>query len=304
MQAIFLTVAGMIVGALTSFWAGRYFFGRPSKNCLAIYDKVSIDGLFYGVDQEIRDELQIRFRGEIVEDLTVRELIVANEGVNAIRSPIEPLTFTLTGSRIRVFDASITYVSPEGREVDTEIVNEHAFRCPWQLLNPNEYFYIKMITDRSWEKEDISATIVAENLPPQLLVRSGSYQGSGGLSMGPVIAALVALGAATCIVLPVVGLFQYAQSLFPFQSGGFVFVWWLSPAMVIDIVIALLTAIITVSMFTGWLIDTGFRRRKTFKRPSRPYPRHMYGYGLPRSAEFESAATRYPRGATEEAPRS
>jgi hypothetical protein len=299
MQAIVIAVVTTVIGAVIAFWAARHYYARSVKHRLAVY-WLPAPSIFFGVDSETRKELSIQFRGEAVNELAVTEFLIANEGATPIRDSIEPMKFIINNES-RIVDASVTYVHPDGRKVLVESVSDKAFRCDFPLLNPDEYFYVKLITDGRIAKSDVTCQVAAENLPPRIPIENPSNVTIGSdkeRDMTLLIPAAIVLILAAAIFLPVVALYQARHGYFPLSGTGFQFVWWLSPSLVITALVSLILLILVVFIF-GASFYGEFPPSKKFKGPRRPYHSHVYGYGygypFPPNPEQENALTRYPR---------
>ena len=290
---IITTLVGIIVAILVS----RHYYTRSVKHRLAVYSMPS-SSIFYGVDPEIRSGLSIQFRGEPVKQLNVIEFLMANEGADAIRQSIEPLTFNM-GDKCRIVDASVTYVQPEGREIRVTVSSDHEFRCEFALLNRNEYFYVKVIADGEIDISGIRCTITSENLPPRIDIESaaavniGPDESSRDLIMLVPAALVLLIGAV--LALPLVGLYEVHSAYFPFSWSRFHFVWWLTvPAFIVGILAAFFVIAGLVLAVVAVVGD--IPRRPRFKGPGRPYRAHIYyGHGFASFPEPDNALTRYPR---------
>jgi hypothetical protein len=295
MQTVIISIITTVIGVVVAIMAARHYYRRSSKHRLAVYWLPSSPGILYGVDPEIRNELSIEFRGEKVKALNVWEFLIANEGANAIRDSIRPLEFEIK-DQCRIVDVSVTYIYPEGREVAIRRESDSSFKCVFPLLNPGEYFYVKLITDGAMRPSDITCTISAEDLPPRLQVESSEGVSIGndasGFSWGLLVGGVVVLAIGSSIVLPMVALYLNHPSYFPFAWSKFDFVWWLGPALAVSAALGFIVSIAGVGMIVTSLVGDIPPRRK-FKGPRRSYfPYHAYGYGFP---EPESATVRYPR---------
>lgn len=174
-KGVLVTVGVPIIAALAGIvatvFASLYFFRRSLKHRFAIYS-LSESQPFSDIDPEIRDELKMEFRKLEVKDLTVIYLLCANEGVNAIRGYIHPLTFSLPGDASMV-DASVSYTYPEKRSIDVE-QSASSFSAKFEILNPGDYFVIKALIQGKVSYRNLTCTITAENLPPDLPIESGA----------------------------------------------------------------------------------------------------------------------------------
>jgi hypothetical protein len=297
MQAVVIGIVTTLIGIIVAILVTRHYYVRSIKHRLAVYSMPS-PSIFYGVDPEIRSGLSIQFRGEAVEQLSVIEFLIANEGADAIRQSIEPLAFNM-GNKCRIVDASVTYMQPEGRDIKLETASDHEFKCVFVLLNPNEYFYVKVIADGRIKISDIECTITAENLPPRIKIESAE-----GVNIGPgessrdltfLVPAIFVLLLGAILALPLVGLYEVHPEYFPFSWSKFAFVWWLTvPIFIVGI--AACTLVIASLAMAVVAVAGDIPRRPRFKRPGRPYHAHMYYYhGFPPFPEPDSALTRYPR---------
>jgi hypothetical protein len=298
MQPVVIAIVTTIVGVTVAILAARHYYTRSVKHRLAVY-WLPAPSILSGVDRDTRKELSIQFRGEVVKELAVTEFLIANEGADPIRENIEPLTFKiLTDSKI--VDASITYVQPEGRKVVADLVSEEEFRCDFPLLNPNEYFYVKLITDGAVPKSKLTCEITAENLPPRIPIENPSRVTIDPAENKPdraeLIPAAIFLLLAASVFLPIVALYQAHHGYFLFSGAKYQFIWWLTPALVIA-GLAALALLLIATMFGVSAIHGNFSLppNKHFKGPRRPYHSHVYGYGYYSIAEPENPLTRYPR---------
>lgn len=302
MQAVIIAVITTFIGVTVAVLAARHYYTRSAKHRLAVY-VLPAPPIFENVDPDTRRDLSIQFRGVAVGELSVMEFLVANEGAHPIREPLAPLTF-LVDETIRIVDASITYVQPDGREVAAEVKSSTEFVCKFDLLNPDEYFYVKLIADGRLRRSAIKCRITAENLPPNLVLESpinlkiGLESSDRDWSM--LIPASILYLIAAAIFLPVVGLYNSHPGYFPFSGTKFTFIWWLTPAVALAALVTLLVLILAAVLTVGACVGD-VPRSKRFKGPRRPYHAHIYGYGygygypFPPGAESESALTRYPR---------
>ncbi len=296
MQAVVIAISTTVVGVVLTILISRHYYGRSAKHRLAIYE-FPFPEMLSGVDPDTRQGLTIKFHDKDVKALNVIEFLVANEGSYAIRDTISPLTGTLDGG-YQIVDASITYIHPEGREISLETISDRQFRCDFPLLNPGEYFYIKLITDGYVRRKDIAFKISADSLPPRIKIESGSRVDikSGNDSrfdFGLLIFALVVLLIGISVATPIIALHDARPRDFLF-SGRFDFIWWLTIPLVITIILGAIVLIAGLAML-GTFFFGNIPRRPSFRRPGRYNP-HFYGYGFAAGPfELESAARRYPR---------
>jgi hypothetical protein len=295
MAAILIAVITTLIGIVVAILAARHYYRRSAKHRLAIYYLPS-PSIFSGVDPEIRRGLSIKFRDETVQQLSVVEFLIANEGADPIRESIEPLTCTI-GEKSRIVDVTVTYVQPEGRSISAETVSDRAFKISFPLLNPSEYFYIKLIVDGPVDRSKIKCTITADNLPPTIDVESAagvSFEEDSS-SLWALIPAVIFLAIGAVVVLPMVGLYHVHPGYFPFAWSKFKFVWWLTIPLLLGAITSALFVVIGL-VFSVIGIVGDIPRRRHFKGPGRPYRGHFasyaYGYSF---ADMEDPTVRYPR---------
>jgi hypothetical protein len=119
------------------------------------------------LDPEIRKNFTVEFHDTPVKNLTVLELVIANEGTHPIRDCVEPLAVRLPDS-VSLLDVTVPYVNPEGRHVSAAVKSKHHFEYLFSILNPREYFLTKIVADGYVDLEESSITIGADNLPPRI----------------------------------------------------------------------------------------------------------------------------------------
>jgi hypothetical protein len=219
-----VAIASLIVGAALSVAISRYYYKRSLRHRLAIYVFQS-SRLFRDVDSAIRKALTIQFHGAPVEQLVLAELLIANEGVHAVRDCVQPLTIALPDDA-RFVDASILYVHPDGRQVSTTLSSARKCICEFEILNAGEYFLLRIIIDGRTRVADLRCSIVAENLPPRIAVEFEPVE-TRERSRFDFVAPLVfgvAAGLLGGSILATLVLLRDAQpSLFPFPPSGFEF---------------------------------------------------------------------------------
>jgi hypothetical protein len=110
------TAVGVIVGALVTVLASRYYFRRSISKRLGLYGLLN-SFVFDGIARDVRAQLQFRFQGREVNELQQVIFLVANDGERAIRDVIESLTLIVPAD-VEVLDASIVYRQPEGLKAD------------------------------------------------------------------------------------------------------------------------------------------------------------------------------------------
>src|SRR5258708_39701830 len=114
MQAAIIAIVTTIIGIVVTILISKHYYGRSSKHRLAIYS-FPFPEILEGVDPDTRRDLAVNFRGKEVKELSVMELLVANEESSAIRDTLSPLSASLS-DQCQIVDASVVYIHPEGRE--------------------------------------------------------------------------------------------------------------------------------------------------------------------------------------------
>jgi hypothetical protein len=172
--AILETAIGVVIGAVVTVLASRYYFRRSISKRLSVY-RLLDSFVFDGITPDVRKELQFRFHTRDVNELQQVVFLVANDGERAIRDVIEPLALTIP-HEIEVLDASIMYRQPEGLKADI-IVELHApnssdLQFTFPLLNKGEFFVVKLLLSGRFRFssfsvlcDDLPRTITAEPLP-------------------------------------------------------------------------------------------------------------------------------------------
>jgi hypothetical protein len=110
------TAVGVLIGALVTVFASRYYFRRSVSKRLGFYSLLN-SLVFEGIAPDVRDQLQFRFQGREVKELQQVVFLVANDGERAIRDVIE-LPTILVPADVEILDASIVYRQPEGLKAD------------------------------------------------------------------------------------------------------------------------------------------------------------------------------------------
>lgn len=269
MEGIVIGVVTTVAGVVLTILISRHYFVRSISHRLAVYALPS-PSILYGVDPEIRDGLTMQFRGETVNELNIVEFIVVNEGASVIRDTIRPLTFTLPQA-CRIVDASITSAFPPGREVSVNIDTEAKFTCNFLLLNSNEYFYVKLITDGPIRASEVGCSIVAAGLPPSIPIRSAASisianDDESKIAWRTLTPAAICLAISGAISSPIMALYETSPNYFPFDWAKFHFVWWLIPSIIIIPLLSIGLLALSIFMTLTALVGD-FPRRQQFRRP-------------------------------------
>ena len=115
--SVFLGIAGIISGVISA-----YIFYRSKKPCWAVRNNV----LFEGYSSKI-GELDIRFNGEQVENLSISRIVFWNQGSETLdRQDIEtvnPLRIG-TNEEIEILDVSVSLTNSSSSQFETELASD------------------------------------------------------------------------------------------------------------------------------------------------------------------------------------
>ena len=157
METFIGTISGIIIGGLITVWASRYFYKKSVKaktlSCFVQY----ISEILTNIDPEVKNNLEVDFKGQKVESLYQIQFVIANTGDIAIRNIISPLTLEIPNNGT-ILDANLIDIEPEGREVSLEISEPgNVSKLNFPLLNSGEFFIVKLLikgeVPRPTEKE-------------------------------------------------------------------------------------------------------------------------------------------------------
>jgi hypothetical protein len=178
------TTVGVIVGALVTVLASRYYFRRSISKRLSVYRLLN-SFVFGGISLDVRKELQFRFQNRVVDEVQQVIFLVANDGERAIRDVIESLTLTIP-STVEILDASVVYRQPEGLKVAIVAAPDpprgNDLRLDFPLLNKREFFVVKLLLSGRFHFsslnilcDDLPRVINVELLPPDA-VKDSEYK--------------------------------------------------------------------------------------------------------------------------------
>lgn len=164
---------GVILGALATVLASRYYFLRSINKRLGVYRLLN-SLAFAGIAPDVRKQLNFRFQDKEVNELQQLVFLVANDGERAISNVIEPLTLIIRPG-VEILDASILHRHPEGLEA--QIVTAPAapeglrISFTFPLLNKGEFFVVKLLLSGRMSVDDLSLSILADDLPRSLRLK-------------------------------------------------------------------------------------------------------------------------------------
>jgi hypothetical protein len=167
MSGLLISIFGIAVGIIVTVLVSRHFFKRSLKKSLTPYIQFHSSPLTR-IDPKVREQLEVKYQGQIIDNLHEIQFLVANTGDSSIRDIIEPLTLDIPeGSS--VLDATILYINPKGRSIKLQLSKDKKkviFEIP--LLNSGDFFITKILLNGSPRTDDFTFSISAEYLPPTL----------------------------------------------------------------------------------------------------------------------------------------
>jgi hypothetical protein len=222
------TAIGVVLGAVVTVLASRYYFRRSTNKSLRVYGLLN-SFVFAGIAPDVRKQLKFVFEGRDVRELQQLVFLVANDGERAIRDVLEPLALTIP-HEVELLDASIVHKHPGSLTLNL-VIDLHSGKFTkitfdFPLLNKREFFVVKLLLSGHLNvqklvfrllADDLPRTLHVEQLPPSAY-RETSYKFEWGL-------ALVALGVwiIPAWVLYSARLLQRAYPmLFPYPWASFV----------------------------------------------------------------------------------
>ena len=169
-----------------SCFVANYYYNKSKKikelSCFVVFVSEMIKA---NIQENYKEKLSIKFGELEVESLYQAVLVVGNTGDIPIKDVIEPLKLELPHDGL-VLHAEIEEVFPEGRQVNftVEKGNGSDLSFKFNLLNPNEYFKVKILVSgippfaedfwnaSFWDDQDLNETsafrftITSDYLPP------------------------------------------------------------------------------------------------------------------------------------------
>ena len=164
------TVVGILISALVTVLASRYYFRRSIKKSLGVYG-ILHSRVFSGITADVRKQLHFRFGDVDVQELQQTVLLIANDGERSIRDVIEPLTLDLP-PEVELLDASILHRHPGELDVSVkgspkELGSPNVVvRFP--LLNKGDFFVVKLLLSGILPSKKLVFRILADDLPRSL----------------------------------------------------------------------------------------------------------------------------------------
>jgi len=164
-----------LIAVIITFLVTRHFYLRSVDKELVPFLQFQSDVLDQ-IDDEVKSDLEIKYKGIKVDRLQQIQFLVANTGEKAIKELIKPLSLKIKG-KVSIMDAKILYIHPKGREV-TLILDKtnNTVNFNFPLLNKDDFFIVKFLINGSPKKSDYGFSITADDFPPNLSIQRLSYR--------------------------------------------------------------------------------------------------------------------------------
>lgn len=234
MTDVQLALISLVVGGFISAVVSWYFFRKSTNKRLSVYLQFASPVLAGVDDPELRKALEIRYRGNAIDDLLQLQFVIANEGQRAIRDLLEPLSMTLPKTA-KLLEATILHVEPKAREVaisHTDVADGRTkveFR--FKLLNRGEFFFVKMLVNGTLDPDALGFNISVDDLPPTITPKSQPFRAPDEqptTGIAAILLGLVPLALAGGTAFGLLELSRARPDLFP---GGDRFAWFAFPTL-------------------------------------------------------------------------
>jgi hypothetical protein len=167
------TAIGIIVSAVVTVLASRYYFQRSTNKSLGVYELLN-SLVFSGIAPDVRKQLKFLFKDKEVNDLQQLVLLVANDGERAIRDVIEPLELAIP-PQVQLLDASIVHMHPKNLKLNA--TREHYtdkstnLKIDFPLLNKREFFIVKLLLSGHVDAQKLVFRLLADDLPRTIQIK-------------------------------------------------------------------------------------------------------------------------------------
>ena len=270
MSDLIIAIVSVVVGVAVTLLVGHYYFRRTVNKALTPFVHFTTS-LFRGVSPEVREELQIHYRGVRVTEVQELQFLIANTGDRAIRDVIEPLTVAIPPT-CSLLNAAVLHVSPSERvvEVIPEVVR---VRVKFPLLNSGEFFVLRLLLNGEATAKDFQFRITADDLPPvlatqrlepDLVTSSEKRRFEPALFFTSVMFGIFAMALATVVYR------QWATAVFP-RSGFWSWIpasSWDTALLIAAAIPPLLLIVLSVMLFFGSFANFSFPPRRRFILPT------------------------------------
>ena len=153
LSPVFWNFIGIIIAIL-----GVLVSVRQNKSKKLSYD-AELYPLFEIKNDELRSDLEIRYKNEVVNQIYTCILTIKNYGSQTIRKEDfdEPITLKIKNCK-HIFTVENFKVSPQNLAVNVDVKNnDDILKINPVMLNPSDYFTLKLII----EGEDLSIDIIS-----------------------------------------------------------------------------------------------------------------------------------------------
>lgn len=175
MAAFAVSLASVLIGVIGTIVISRYYYQRSVAKELTPFLHFQANVLD-SIDDEVKSDLEIAYRGVKVDRLQQVQFLIANTGERAIGTPIQPLTMRVDGD-IEIVDGNILHIHPEGREVTLNVLAEETgATLEFPLMNSDDFFVVKFLIRGAPKRSDFQFSIAADDLPPRLTIQPLGYE--------------------------------------------------------------------------------------------------------------------------------
>jgi len=220
---VVITAIGIIATGILS----HLYHKRNHCRSLGVF--VRYDARFFDkIDSSIRHSLTVEYNGRPIDQLQQIEIVVANDGEQAVKQLIEPLRISFPPNA-RILEKSITKRSHP--DIQVEIVqhsNQDAevLAISFPLLNSGEYFSLSLLIEGSVSPKTTACVLAAEGLPRKLSVEPlgisfTSTRSFASKASEVSVVAILAICPITWVVWSLYLVWESNPSLFPYPWGTY-----------------------------------------------------------------------------------
>ena len=166
------TIFSVLIGVIATYFFAKHYFEKSINKSLTPYIDFT-SSILSDIDDDVKEVLDIKYKGMKVNNLTEIQLLIANTGNIAIRDLIHPLELELPNS-VSIIDVVLLYTYPKGREVNLNIA-ENKITIDFDLLNQKDFFVIKFLFDGKLKVSNFNFKITVDDLPPIIKAKRMPY---------------------------------------------------------------------------------------------------------------------------------
>ena len=166
------TVISVLIGIVATYFFAKYYFEKSINKSLTPYVDFT-SSILSGIDDDVKQVLDIQYKGMKVNNLTEIQLLIANTGDISIRDLIHPLELDIPNT-ISIIDVVLLYIYPKGREVKLNHTDNKII-IDFDLLNKKDFFVIKFLFDGKLKVSDFKFKITVDDLPPIIQAKRMPY---------------------------------------------------------------------------------------------------------------------------------